>query len=76
MLNQNRNYELTAKELRTFKGFESVSEDEATEICFHLRELSLILYDVFQIEINKRSKRETFLNSLKQIKPMKHEKGI
>jgi len=70
MLNRNKGYEITYAELKTFKGFETVSEDEAKEICSQLRELSLILYDIFQFELDKEAKRNILLRSLK---PRKHE---
>jgi hypothetical protein len=49
MLNENKSYELTHTELKKFKGFENISDVEATEICLQLKELSLILFDAFQI---------------------------
>ena len=65
MLNQNTNYEITHSELRKFKGFEHVSDEAASEICLQLRELSLIFYDIFQLETTKQAKREISIRALK-----------
>ena len=65
MSNQNKYYEITPAELRKYKGYENVSDTEANEICFQLRELSLILYDLFQAELDKEEKSNSLLHSLK-----------
>ena len=65
MSNQNKSYEITPAELRKYKGYENVSDNEANEICFQLRELSLILYDLFQMELDKEEKRSGLLHPLK-----------
>ena len=65
MSNQNKSYEITPAELRKYKGYEHVSEEEANEICFQLREMSLILYDLFQAQLDKEEKENSFLHSLK-----------
>lgn len=61
MYNQNKNYELSYAELRKMKGYENVSEEEAAEIIYQLKELSNILFDIFtnqssETKTNKRVK--------------------
>jgi len=48
-------YELSPKELKTFKGFEDVVDDEAKKIFFQLKELSQILYSVYQQDIQQNN---------------------
>jgi hypothetical protein len=47
------NESLTVQKLRTFKGFENTTEDEAENIILNLSRLSSILYKTFQKHINK-----------------------
>ena len=56
MYNQNRSYELTYAELKTISGFEEVSEDEAIELIFQLKEISLILYETFMSKEQRKVK--------------------
>lgn len=58
---KNKSYELSIHELKKYPGFENVSDDEAIETISQLKELSLILYNVFQTQ--QRKKRQ--LDSLK-----------
>ena len=53
MLHKNKSYELSYAELKKIKGFENVTEDAAKEICFQLKELSFIFYEVFQMNQKK-----------------------
>jgi len=55
MSEQTKNYELTVMQLKTYNGFENMSEDEAKEICLQLKELSLIFYNCFQKTLNSNS---------------------
>lgn len=48
MSNQNKNYELTYAELKRLKGFENISEEDSAEVIFQLKELSFLLYEIFQ----------------------------
>ena len=45
---KNKNYQITPSELKKFDGFENISDNEAIETCMQIKELSLILYDIFQ----------------------------
>ena len=47
MLNQGKSYELTIAQLKKHEGFENVTEEEAKQIIFQLRELSFIFYEIF-----------------------------
>lgn len=51
---QRRKGELTPEKLRTFKGLENVSDEEAEAIIFSVNELSVILY---QYCINKKESK-------------------
>lgn len=44
---------LTIEKLKTFKGFESVSEDEAAKIIYSIKEFSIIAYHYY-LDIKKR----------------------
>lgn len=59
MLNQSKSYELTTAQLKKHEGFENVTEEEAKEIIFQLRELSFIFYVIFK----NQSDRESMLSS-------------
>ena len=39
--------ELTIAQLKSFQGFENISDEEAMEILVQLKEFSLMLYSVF-----------------------------
>ncbi len=56
MYNQNKSYELSYAELKKMKGYENVSEEEAAEIIYQLKELSNILFDIFS---NRSSETKT-----------------
>ena len=43
-----KNYDVTHNELIKFKNFENITEEESEELRFHLKELSLILFESFQ----------------------------
>lgn len=45
---------LTIEKLREFKGFESVSDDEAERIIYSVKELSIILYHHY---LNKKGNK-------------------
>ena len=55
MSEEKRNYELSTVELKKMKGFENISEDKAKEICFQLKELSFILYEIYQTKLDRES---------------------
>ncbi|MBP6730430.1 MAG: hypothetical protein KA149_00135 [Chitinophagales bacterium] len=65
MYNQNRSYELTYAELKTIRGFEGVSEDEARELIFQLKEISLILYETFMSREQRKGKSKKTYSTLK-----------
>lgn len=65
MYNQNRSYELTYAELKAIKGFEDVSEDEARELIFHLKEISQILYETFMSREQRKDKCKKTDSTLK-----------
>ncbi len=58
MLNQSKSYELTTAQLKKHEGFENVTEEEAKQIIFQLRELSFIFYEIFK----NQSERESMLS--------------
>jgi hypothetical protein len=60
MCKQNKSYELSYAELKKFKGFEDVSENEANEICFQLKELSFILFEIFQNQQRRKNRVNHF----------------
>jgi hypothetical protein len=51
-----KNESLTVEKLRSFKGFENISDEEAIEIVFALQTLANILYDL----INDKSEDNQF----------------
>ena len=55
MYHQNKSYELTTDQLKKFEGFENMTEEEAKEIIFSLKELSRILFGMFAKSIEKES---------------------
>lgn len=61
MLTPKHNYELTIQQLRQYPGFENVSDEEAGETIRQLKELSLILYNIFQT----RQRKKKLIDSLK-----------
>ena len=60
MYHQNKSYELTTDQLKKFEGFENMTEEEAKEIIFSLKELSRILFGMFTKTIEKEN--EQFVN--------------
>ena len=69
-----KSYELSITELKKYPGFENVSDEEAQETIFQLKELSFILFDAFQKEQAKKEKMtadvtlESVYNELSQLK--------
>ena len=53
--NKEHYYELLPKEVRKFKGFEKLSDDECLELIHQLKDLSLILYNIYQRELEVKS---------------------
>ena len=60
MYHQNKSYELTTDQLKKFEGFENMTEEEAKEIIFSLKELSRILFGMFTKSIEKEN--DQFVN--------------
>ena len=61
MSQQKRNYDLTPTQLRLIKGYEEVSDQDAHEVVFYLKELSLILYNLYALsEDDKPLKKPTY----------------
>jgi len=72
MYNQNKTYELTTDQLKKFEGFENMTEEEAKEIIFSLKELSRILFGMFTKTIEKEN--EQFVNFFSEEKDKKPDK--
>jgi hypothetical protein len=77
MYNQNKSYELTTDQLKKFEGFENITDEEAKETIFCLKELSRILFGMFTKSIEKES--EQFVNFFPEEEgknPYKLKRGV
>ncbi len=72
MYHQNKSYELTTDQLKKFEGFENMTEEEAKEIIFSLKELSRILFGMFTKTIEKEN--EQFVNFFSEEEDKKPDK--
>jgi len=76
MCNQNKSYELTTDQLKKFEGFENITEEEAKETIFCLKELSRILFGMFTKSIEKENKQfVNFFSEEEDKKPYKLKRG-
>jgi len=68
MSNKNKNYELTYAQLKKYPGFELVTEEKAKEICSGIKELSGLLYDVFQHQQGRKLNSRGYDMGIDEIK--------
>lgn len=52
----NEKEELSIEKLRTFKGFEKVTEEEGNRIIEMIKEFTMIIYECFMNRVKKRKK--------------------
>lgn len=58
MLNKNKNEipeDLTVEKVKQFKGFENISDEEAENIAYSLKQFSLLTYRYYQRQKKKES---------------------
>ena len=58
MLNKNKNKipeDLTVEKVKQFKGFENISDEEAENIAYSLKQFSLLTYRYYQRQKKKES---------------------